>query len=632
MSTTYLVEIDMQMKGDLSAKVGAATSHTDKLDSSLKRAGSSMMDLGAGAAGAFTGAIERVGTLVAHVGMLGAAAGVGIITAGVVKFNNELEKTQISLGAIFNANDQSDSFGEGMELAGSAMKKMRQDAKELPGEFADLANILKDISVPGFQGGADIAGLEKMAAKTMATAAVMGIPMEQAGREMAMLMEGRAGAHNVLGMRLAGLGGDKAKAFNKQSDEKKLETLNTALDKYAPSIDAFKHSYEGLSSSFVDNAKHFVSTATLPLFEKVKGTLEKVNAWFDENESRVDLWAKIIGTKLGEAWDIGVEKVKQWYPAVEQFAINAYGTLSGIWEKIGPSVERFGAALQDALRDPGTIDKLIRLAEVYAAIKIGGVALDFMGGASGAGALAGGAGGLMRAGAGAAGGALAESYTGAAMGAASMGATPGVAMLLGGAATAGAALAALGGVALAADQGMKLYDEVTRDMGASAKAQYTMGMGAAEGIGTLKDASFEAYRMLHILQNEGEGTAAAALEAKIGLMETADAARHAANMMDTIGESVSKDVMAKLAVNDLHPFLDLSGGAGQADTPGKGRHAHKTGGGHGGGGTHIAKVEITVAGNADPSRVAVAVLGKLQDLQRHPRSSRDVTNYSAANR
>ena len=167
---------------------------------------------------------------------------------------------------------------EGMSVASSVMAQMRKDAAALPGEFRDLVGIFKTISVPGFQAGASIDQIRSLAAQAMAVSQVMGLPMEQASREMAMLLEGRAGApHNVLGMRMAGLGGERAEAFNKMPAADRLETVRKELEKFAPAIEAYSHSFEGLSSTLVDNAKRFLGLATAPIFDRIKGVLSDAN-------------------------------------------------------------------------------------------------------------------------------------------------------------------------------------------------------------------------------------------------------------------------------------------------------------------------------------------------------------------
>src|SRR6185436_18139051 len=97
----------------------------------------------------------------------------------------------------------------------------------------------------------------------------------------AMLLEGRSGAHTVLGLRLAGLAGDKAHEFNSMNSGERLAFLTKEIDKYSGAIDLYSKSFEALSSTFKDNAGRFLQLATAPLFERIKDQLGKANAWFD---------------------------------------------------------------------------------------------------------------------------------------------------------------------------------------------------------------------------------------------------------------------------------------------------------------------------------------------------------------
>lgn len=54
----------------------------------------------------------------------------------------------------------------------------------------------------------------------------------------------------------------------------------------------------------------------------------------------------------------------------------------------------------------------------------------------------------------------------------------------------------------------------------------------------------------------------------------------------------------------------------------------KTGGGHGGGGTTIGRIEITVSSNADPARVARLVRTELEAELRHPKKASGVRDWS----
>ena len=327
---TYRVAIELATHGNLASEVGQSISKLDGLSGTLGRVGHEAATMAGSLASAFEGAVEGAASLAATLGQVGAVAAIGAVTYGTLVLNKELENTQIALAAIFGANGITTSMPQGMSVAADLMSQLRKDAAALPGEFRDLVGIFKTISIPGFQAGASVDGIRAVAAQAMAVSQVMGLPMEQASRELAMLLEGRAGAHNVLGMRLAGLAGERAEAFNKLTAADRLASVRTELEKFAPAIEAYSHSFEGLSSTLVDNAKRFLSLATTPIFDRIKGVLSDANSWFDDNQDKVTLWASVIGERLGSAFDFARDKIRAWWPEIEAFAEHAYDRIASI--------------------------------------------------------------------------------------------------------------------------------------------------------------------------------------------------------------------------------------------------------------------------------------------------------------
>ncbi len=582
MSTVYQVSIDLQTRGDLDAKLGSSQSKMLSMEGSVSK----IRD-------GFTGIIERAGEVALKIGMWAGAGALGAVAYGIVHINKELETTQISMAAIFGANGFSKDMTQGMQMSGDILTKMRKDAAALPGEFQDLVSIYRTVATPGFQTGMDPNQLRDFSARTMATGAVMGLPMDVVAREMAMLLEGRAGAHNMLGLRLAGLGGDSAKAFNQKSPEERLKFLNTELDKYKGSIEVFGHSFEGLWTSAVDNAKNFGKTLLDGVFGKMKGTLEDVNAWFNRNQLEIMNTATALGSYLGRAWDIGIEKIREWYPAIEAFATNAWDRIVSIWEKIQPYVDRFGAALKEALQDPGTIDKLVHLLELYAGVKVVG-ALGGIGGIVSAGSAVGSAAGAVG----------------------SYGKMAGALLGVGGAelAVVGGALVAVG---LAAWQAKLLFEETNKSAHADAIARREAGERIVESMERFDQANVE-YR------TRMEQLAAASDTLQFSLLLAAGAAKEF--------EDWANKRHDKQRVEDDEYYLDRL----TAGMPGALVAAHteaekkKTPKHPGGAGVNINRVEINVAGNEDPSRVAYKVADIFAGWKRNPRTSAFVPNYSAS--
>jgi hypothetical protein len=634
---TYRVAIELATHGNLASEVGQSISKLDGLSGTLGRVGHEAATMAGSLASAFEGAVEGAASLAATLGQVGAVAAIGAVTYGTLVLNKELENTQIALAAIFGANGITTSMPQGMSVAADLMSQMRKDAAALPGEFRDLVGIFKTISIPGFQAGASVDEIRAVAAQAMAVSQVMGLPMEQASRELAMLLEGRAGAHNVLGMRLAGLAGERAEAFNKLTAADRLASVRTELEKFAPAIEAYSHSFEGLSSTLVDNAKRFLSLATTPIFDRIKGVLSDANSWFDDNQDQVTLWASVIGERLGSAFDFARDKIRAWWPEIEAFAEHAYDRIASIWHRVGPLVEKVADSAAKALGNDKTFDRLEQIGLLYAGMKGGsllsglvpslpalggldrlvrssgiagqvapeGSAFDAMAGrfrdtASGQFA-AGEAGGLLEL--------LADPVT---IGAAAAAAAILVSALV---ATAGALHALSDETSSFHDFAVYLWTDIEARAGgtmdALGQAWHDLEpwlLRAADNAGVQL---LEAVRLLamgaeyaaHVVEHASHLLAGALDWLGIEGEQGHTTRRNAAPPVRHVAESVLRDVL--------------------------GAHV-KVGGGGGGGGVHVDRVEITISSNQDPNRVARVVAGHLADLARYRKSSPYVPNFSAS--
>lgn len=466
----YPVTIEIETKGDAAA--GAAgrgsdgldklTKAQEKLSEGAKDLVGSYIDFGKGAIGAFTGIMDSAVDLGSTLLKIGGAAVFGAVTHGVVGLNKELENTKMSIASILEVQGFAPNIYKGLDQAGGIMAKMRHDAAALPGEFSDLIGIFRTIATPGANAGMSIGRLEGLSAKAMAAGAVAQLPSAMVGRELAMAMDGRVGAHNVFATRL-GIQGEEATKFRGLDAGKRIAYLEEKLGKYQGAVDAFSSSYEAASSTLVDTGKKALSDATLPLFDRVKHELQDINQWFDHNQSTVDHWAGVIGVKLGDAFDHGKAIVLEYGPLLMDFGSRAFDRLKETWESIKPIAASIGESIKGALKDPGTLDKIITALKLYATIKIGGGIVGTVGGVFGGVASAGSALGFAGSGvAGAAGMANAAGGLGgfangvAAVGGADIAGIEGLAAKAGGAATS---LGALAVAAASAYLVYKAYDE-----------------------------------------------------------------------------------------------------------------------------------------------------------------------------
>lgn len=380
MGLQYDVEIRYIESGNIGAKVGKIGEKAKALES-----------LGSSIETGMGGALSAIGAVAVGIAGL-ATAGIGAMAtfgAAVVNINSDLEGTQIALASIFSSAGVSSSFASGMTLASQQISKMRKDAADLPGEFNDLVGIFQTISTNTFRGGMGVDETRDMAAKTMAAAAIMRIPMHVAAREMSALIEGRAGAHNIMGLRMMGLAGDKAQEFNHKSEPERIKELMGSLGKIAgpDTLEAFRHSFIGLFSTLKDNLKKFSGDAGEALFGRVKNSLERVNDWFSSHQGTVAAWAGKIGESLASAWDFAADAFERYWGPVTTFFSTLGNEIHSVWSAIAPLMSGIADSFRTSLTNGTAVENLKGLLRLYMVAKVGGPLLGAVG--SNVGAMAG---------------------------------------------------------------------------------------------------------------------------------------------------------------------------------------------------------------------------------------------------
>ncbi len=626
---TYRVVTELSLKGDFGSKAGQGAKEADKLSQNLAGAkahlgglASNMGDFAGKVTGAFTGAVEQVGSLALGFAKLGIGGGLAAATYGVAVLNRGLEDTRISIAAVLNANGATSGMGQALGQSAALMSQMRKDAADLPGEFKDLKDIFTLGLNPAMKAGLDPQKFSGMAAKAMAAAAATEMNMPQASREFAQLLQGRAGTHNVFGTQL-GIG----KELNQQSAGDRVKTIETALNKFAPAIEIFKTSFSAISSTLIDNAKMILGTATLPLFNRVKATMSEANEWFEKHGTSAREMADSFGVHLAHAWEKGVAIVKDWYPAIRDFVMDAKMRIESIWDRIGPGIEKAAGALKDALSNGTALDKIESILKLYGVAKVGGMGVGLAKPLIGAAGNLGGAVGFMGGGAAAAGPA---------------GAAASVGMMFDLALAAG----------VAAGQLSALTDVNSKYHAKAVATQTKLDNELAKLSGTVS------VSLIPALEWWGVNTVKVGTEFITvfnDLLGPMDLVRQAFNHISIAGFKAG-DALMSLRPKEMAERLrfkapddpnkaplpfDAQTKRGAIEIMASGAkemmkdtlmQKPKTGAGGGGGGTSIQKVEIVVNSNQDPSRIARRVKDVLAEIGRNPTSSRYVNNYTSGNR
>jgi hypothetical protein len=650
-SDTYRVEVEIACHNDLENKVfgaGGSSGFASKVGtahSSLAALNGTLQGIGRGVMAPFDAVAHKAFDIGSALAKIGVAGGAGLTTYGL-KINQELESATLAFGALFNAAGMVKNIDAGMEKASGFMAKMRTDASVLPGEFQDLATIARTIATPAFQAGASIDKLESLSAKVMSAAATLGIAQDQAAREGAMALEGRAGSHNVLSTRL----GIHAQGFNELDPAKRMARFEAELDRFAPAIAKQAHSMDAVFSTFRDSGKKFLSDATLPLFQNIKSAFVDVNGWLEKNDAFVNSKAQAWGSKLSWAFEEGKRITLEWGPLLVDFVDHAADRMSAMWTAAQPFVDKLAPIVKDFLKDPKAFDKIVGAAETYGAVKVGGsvlggaadVGIGAMGimstlkmlgvGGGGAATAAAGAGAVGTAGATGSAGLLSGFTASSAAAEAELAglagaSTTSAAAFTGLFATVGSVGLALGGVSLAAWQAYELYNDIASDEAKTRDSRVRSMDSIFEE--AKRTAQFVDEAGTHY-QNMMQAMIASGDELGVNLMWTATAAANAAAALDEVGKrGTSKNaslgeywgsVLSAGVQQAVTESLASKGAGDKAKTP---KHG-------GGGGTHITgPITITIAGSSDPSRIARSVLAELEAVRRHPKVSRDVPNYSA---
>jgi hypothetical protein len=322
---SYLVETEFKTKGD----------PTGGLDEKAKKTGSIWSKLGS----SIGNTISSIGSKIVDIGVTGVkfglAAGIGAATYGVMGLNRELETTKTSFAAVFSAQGITKDVSSGLDKASQIIEVMRKDAAQLPGEFEDLVGIFQSGIGSALNAGLTAETFEKVSANAMAAGKALSVPLDQAGRELALLLEGRAGSQNVFGTRL----GIHAQGFNDKSSEERVKIIQERLDKFQPAIAAFGKTFDAIWSTTISDGKEFLQIATQPLFEVAKDTLNDINKWFVDNRGQIQEWGIEIGLWLKYAFLDVKDFIKEWYHPALQFITEFKNGIVEIYSYIKPLVD-----------------------------------------------------------------------------------------------------------------------------------------------------------------------------------------------------------------------------------------------------------------------------------------------------
>lgn len=261
---------------------------------------------------------------------IGGAVAAGVLLHRLTEVGGQAETTRLALAGMINAQMFSSSatplgnFPEALGASDALIQRMRDHARALPGTFADLQAVMQGSLSGGIQAGQSLAAIEGQAARFMAVTKSLGIDAEQAGRDMTLMMEGRAGAQVASFARLRPLIGKTAQEFNQLTPLQRWQAIGRALQGFTPMVDAYEHSWDAVSSTTEDHLASLFRVGTTPLFEAARTALASLNGWIERNQTQLEAMARLVGGVLTRAFQELVAQVRRLDPLLQRMAAGPF--------------------------------------------------------------------------------------------------------------------------------------------------------------------------------------------------------------------------------------------------------------------------------------------------------------------
>lgn len=268
-----------------------------------------------GALGVLSGALDmaRAGVRALFTGAAivaggGVMAGLAGLTYGVAHLNAQAEATGVGIAGMVQAAEVTNSSGgvatwaESMAFAEQTMVQIRRDAAALPGEADDFVEVFRAGLPAALEAGMRASDVSQFTNRFAAVGISFRVDSEQIGRDLNLMLQGRAGAHVNMWNRLKSTIGKTAEQFNALTAAQRQATIDTALRRYQGMIDAYGNTWEAVSSTTVSYFKDVLRFTSRPMFDALKGDMREMNEWWGAHERQVQEVANGVGHLLVGAY------------------------------------------------------------------------------------------------------------------------------------------------------------------------------------------------------------------------------------------------------------------------------------------------------------------------------------------
>lgn len=265
----------------------------------------------AGVAGGMLDGLKSVASTVFQGAMVGgiAAAGAGLagLAYSIHSLNGDVDSLSVGIAGMVGAAGVDGTEGpagwaNSMTYAEQTLQQIRRDAAALPGEAEDFIEVFRAGLAPALNSGLEATDVSAFTNRFAAVGIAFRIDAPQIGRDLNLMLQGRAGAHVNMWNRLQSVIGKTAQQFNALNATQRRVAIEQAMRRYQPMIDAYSNTWEAISSTTISYGKDLLRLAGNPFFNVAKKELRSINDWWQANQNYINEVANGIGTELVNAY------------------------------------------------------------------------------------------------------------------------------------------------------------------------------------------------------------------------------------------------------------------------------------------------------------------------------------------
>lgn len=311
-------------------------------------------------------AISGLTGLLAPLGAAVSLAGVTELGKHIIDVGNQFEMAKTQVGGFLNSLGFASSYTSGLKQADSVLMKIIADSAKLPGEAEEYIEVFKaGLPVVAAASGKAVGGVVEFTNRFAAVARTLGVNAGEAGVELQKMLtagQGTAIIRSPMWRQLLtflhtipGQANLTTQAFNAMSSTKRFELLQQTLGKFGPMLDQASKNWDAQAGAIASNTRLMIRLSTVPIFEKAKETLGKINDLIMDGNGKLTPFARTlqtIGMTISTYIVKGFEKALDVATMLKDRVASIGGNLSNSpgFKMLGVALGRIGSFASTALK------------------------------------------------------------------------------------------------------------------------------------------------------------------------------------------------------------------------------------------------------------------------------------------